>query len=322
MDVMFYEVFKEEEKELRRLLPKGIDAGYTWKTVQEADEASPPAGLISIRTQSIIPPDWAKKIKAILARSQGHDHLVKFRRETGSSAALGFLGNYCSRAVAEQAVLMMLALMRKLSLQEKQFASFSRDGLTGTECRGRKALVIGVGNIGREIVDIARGLKMDVKGVDIAPTLSGLEYVPFKEGLAWAEVVFCALSLTEQTQGMLNVEALGCVRTGCVFVNIARGEIAPLDDLQRLLEEGKIAGLGLDVYEEEGVLADALRAGNPERPCQAKRLLELSQDGRVVFTPHNAFNTKEALQEKSSLTVASVIAYLKEGEFPFPVPQA
>ena len=319
-DVMFYEVFEEEEREIKRILPEDIQAGFTSWTIQEKGDAQAPAKLISIRTQSRIPLNWSRSIKGILTRSQGYDHVLAFRREAETDIPCGFLANYCSRAVAEQAVLMMMALLRKLKNQEKNFSSFSRNGLTGLECRKRKVLVVGVGNIGREIVDIALGLKMEVKGVDISPVLKDLDYVPLSEGVAWADVVLCSLPLTEQTDGMLNYPTLEKADQGLVFVNIARGEISPVDDLKRLLDEGKIAGIGLDVYPQEGLLADSLRAQKPAEGPQGKILLELAKDERVLLTPHNAFNTKEALGQKASLTVESVISYLNKGTFPYSIP--
>ncbi len=240
-DVMFYEAFEEEEQEIKRILPREIRAGFTPKTIQEEGALPLPAALISIRTQSRIPLEWGQSLKGILTRSQGYDHVLAFRRECKTDIDCGFLGNYCSRAVAEQAALMMMALLRKLKKQEGNFISFSRDGLTGLECKGRKVLVVGVGNIGREIVDIARGLRMAVMGVDIDPALKDLDYVALSEGMAWADVVFCALSLTEKTDGMLDYRAFEKARQGVVFINIARGEISPVGDLKKLLDEGKIA---------------------------------------------------------------------------------
>ena len=320
MDVMFYEAFEEEEREIKKILPEEIRTGFTSKTIQEEGAAQAPSALISIRTQSRVPLSWDQDLKGILTRSQGHDHVDVFRRESKAEMAYGFLGNYCARAVAEQAALMMMSLLRKLKSQEKNFMSFTRDGLTGSECAGRKVLVVGVGNIGAQIVDIARGLRMDVKGVDLVKNFKDLQYVSLSEGIAWADVVLCALSLTEKTNGMLDYRAFEKARQGMVFVNVARGEISPIEDLKKLLDEGTIAAIGLDVYPQEGLLADSLRARRPEDSPQGRVVLGLAQKENVLLTPHNAFNTKEALEQKASLTVAAVVSYLKEGTFPYPVP--
>ncbi len=319
--VMFYEVFEEEKQAIETFLPGHIQAQYTDKTIQESQDVLPPAQIISVRTQSCIPVDWAPNIKAILTRSQGYDHLLAFQQEAKGNVVCGCLGEYCSRAVAEQAVLAMLFLLRKMPAQIRQFQNFQRDGLTGRESFGKKVLVIGVGNIGTEIVDIVKGLRMMVKGVDIDPRLPEFEYVSLPEGLKWAEVVFCALPLTEVTQKLLNFEVLSGVAKGLIFINISRGEISPIKDLEHLLAEGILGAIHLDVYDEEKELAEQLRKTPLQRDQErisdyAQRVLKLSKKENVLFTPHNAFNTQEALENKARLSAESVEKFLKEGYFP------
>ncbi len=321
-DVIFFEAFEEEEAEIRGLLPDGIRAQFTPKTIQEDGEESPPANLLSIRTQSQIPLEWAEDGRGVLTRSQGYDHLLSFQRQVEKNIACGYLGNYCARAVAEQAILTMMALLRKTKQQMRQLEVFDRDGLTGGECRGRNTLVVGVGNIGGEIADIAQGLRMHVRGVDIAPTRKEIDYVSLSEGIAWADAIFCALPLTEKTENMLNGSVLKKAKPGLVFINVGRGEISPIKDLKSLLDTGILAGIGLDVYPQEGALADAFRAGQGAKAPQGQTILELAQDDRAILTPHNAFNTKEALEQKASLTVASVVSYLENKTFPQPIPAA
>jgi D-lactate dehydrogenase len=108
-DVYFYEAFLEEEEALKRHLPPGIVAGYSPHTIQESSSALPPAPLISIRTQSIIPVGWASSLGGILTRSTGYDHVIGYFREAGRVLPAGYLPLYCSRAVAEQAILTCLA---------------------------------------------------------------------------------------------------------------------------------------------------------------------------------------------------------------------
>jgi D-lactate dehydrogenase len=319
-DIVFYEAFDEEQKAIKKHLPDNIRAAYTPKTIQEAKEKITPARIISIRTQSYVPLSWVKNLDGILTRSQGYDHLLAFRQDAGSVVACGYLGGYCARAVAEHAILMMMALMRKLKQQIRQFRSFARDGLTGGECQGKQLLVIGVGNIGAEAVALAKGLNMAVRGVDIAPGLAGLDYVSLPRGLAWADAAICALPLTGQTVNMLDYAAFQSAKPGLTFINIARGEISPVKDLKRLLDEGILGGIGMDVYPQEGVLADSLRAGKDETAPETRDILKLAQDERVIFTPHNAFNTQEALERKAALTSAAIVSFLKERTFPHPVP--
>jgi D-lactate dehydrogenase len=319
-DVVFYEVFAEETEAIKRFLPRNVKARFMAQPLREQDSGCHPARVISIRTQSRIPLSWATHLNGILTRSRGYDHLASYCREAGINIACGHLGDYCSRAVAEHAVMAMMALLRKLKRQIQSFDAFSRDHLTGVECRGRHALIVGVGCVGAQIVDIARGLRMEVKGVDIVARFRDLEYVSLREGLRWADVIFCACCLTGQTRGLLRYNVLKQARAGGVFINIARGEISPIEDLARLLSEGILSGLSLDVYEQEGVLADHLKGTRRSATVAIKKFLKLKNKDNIIFTPHNAFNTQEALEAKARLSAQAIQHFLQKGAFPAPVP--
>ena len=316
---MFYEVFAEEREALKRYLPKSLSIRFSQNTIQRDKQKTPPSRLISIRTQSIIPTLWAKNLSGVLARSSGFDHLLAFRHQTGNSIACGYLPSYCERSVAEHTILMMLALARKFKKQLKHFDSFQRDDLTGVECFGRHILVVGVGRIGSEIIHLAQGLGMRVKGVDLVKRLRTLDYVTLERGIHSTDVIVCALPLTRLTEGMLNYNLLRKAKKGTLFVNISRGEISPIRDLKRLLDEGVLSGIGLDVYEGEDGLAERLQIGRGVLTESEREILCLMKDDRVLFTPHNAFNTKEALERKARQSSEAVMAFLKKGSFPHPV---
>jgi D-lactate dehydrogenase len=209
----------------------------------------------------------------------------------------------------------MLALLRKFPQQLEQFEVFHRDGLTGGEAKGRRALIVGVGNIGWEIVGLARGLGMEVRGVDLVRRVKGVKYVDLREGIAWADVVFCALPLTKRTAGLMGQRLFFRAKRRPFLVNIARGEITPSQDMIRLLEGKILAGLALDVYQDEGLLAESLRSLCDDNPLvEAAHRLQSFEN--VIFTPHNAFNTTEALSAKCQQTVESVVMFLQKGRFP------
>lgn len=321
LDVMFYEVFEEEAVRLKALLPRSIKAGFTWKTVQEAPRRLPPASFISIRTQSIIPSEWGSLLSGILTRSAGYDHLLDYRQRVNKKIPGGYLPVYCGRAVAEQAILMMLALQRKLTIQLRQFAQFDRDGLTGCECLGKNMLVVGVGHIGREVVRLARGLNMNVRGVDLVRR-ERLTYVSLRPGLQWADVVVCALPLTEKTDGLLNYANLKLGRPTKIFINISRGEVSPTGDLLRLFREKRIAGVGVDVLAEEKSLSGFLRRRKKSRDQRLRQIQQLRKMDNCLLTPHNAFNTQEALERKARESVAAVVSFLRRKKFPSPIPSA
>jgi D-lactate dehydrogenase len=321
--VIFYEAFAEEAAAIRRLLPAGIDATYTDRTIQESGDAAPPAPVISVRTQSRLPTAWAPKLTAILSRSTGYDHLQAYAVAVAPAAgpALGYLPLYCHRAVAEQALLLWLALLRRLPRQMKQFRTFHRDHLTGGECAGRTLAVVGVGWIGAEVARLGAALGMRVLGVDRAPRFTDIAHVPLGEALAQADIVVCAMDLNPSNRGFFDAARWRQVKPGALFVNISRGELSPAVDLLAALASGQLAGVGLDVYNQEAELAVALRSGSPtsDHP-EVQATLALARRDDVICTPHNAFNTAEAVERKSEHSVRQLVALRDTGRFLWDAP--
>lgn len=329
-DAVFYEAFREEEEKLRKYLPSGKNYLFTWQTIQESGHKTPPAKIISTRTQSVFPDSWIDKLEGIITRSTGYDHVRDYFRRTGKSVPAAYLPDYAARAVAEQAMLLWTALLRKLNTQQKSFESFQRDGLTGREVREKTILVIGVGRIGSEIVDIASGLRMKVLGVDIAPRKEleekyKLQYVPLKTGLKQSDIVVCALPLTSETEGWLDYTVLKEMKKSSVFINIARGEISPASALLKLLNENTLSGVALDVYDCERELAGVLRDGKELKALDGKKfeevkaVTELMKKENVILTPHNAFNTMESVERKSERTAENLGDFFSKRSFRTPL---
>ncbi len=320
-DVFFYEAFAEERYLLEKLLPEGIKAGFAPETIQETGHSQPPAALISTRTQSQIPAAWKEQLAGILSRSTGYDHMIAYREENHFKGGVGYLPLYCNRAVAEQAMLLWMALLRKLPRQMKQFNTFSRDGLTGQECAGKTLLVVGVGNIGHEVVRIGKGLDMEVLGVDLVQKFDDVDYVKIEDGIQQAHIIVSAMNLTRKNRGYFHYNLLKKAPKGVILVNIARGELTPLKDLFQLLKEGHLGGLALDVYEQEKKLAVLLRGGQSDGDELLQMIRSMQAMPNVIFTPHNSFNSAEGVQRKAEHSVKQVVTFLREGRFLWEVPQ-
>jgi D-lactate dehydrogenase len=319
-DVFFYEAFQEEADALRSLLPASVSAGYTDATIQESGDAAPTARLISIRTQSQIPLGWAPQLDAILSRSTGYDHLAAYAAATTAPVALGYLPLYCHRAVAEQAMLLWMALLRRLPLQVEQFRTFHRDGITGRECTGRTLVVVGVGQIGHEVCGIGRALGMRVLGVDLDPRHANVDYADVATALPQADVLVSAMNLNRENVGYFNMAKWRSIKLGAVFVNISRGELSPSTTLLAALEAGHLSGVGLDVFDHEAKLAISLRGGTSVDDAEVAATLTLAQRDDCILTPHNAFNTAEAVHRKSEHSVQQIVAFRERGDFLWPAP--
>lgn len=330
-DVAFYEVFEEEESLLREFLPEKYRYRFTEKSIQDTGQSEPPAAVISIRTQSVIPNLWLDRIDGLFTRSTGYDHLAEIITSQGDRLQTGHLPNYAARAVAEQALLMMLMLARKIDQQRDAVKQFYRNGLTGSEIRGKTLSVIGVGHIGSEVARIGAGLEMELLGVDLIEKEEisgeyGLRYVAFEEAIVNADFIVCALPLTKLTRKMLDYSALRNAKSRAFLINPARGEITPSEDLLRLLEEHRLAGVALDVYDNESVLGSYLRgeiditdieSAEVQRSIQAT--LDLLRHPQVITTPHNAFNTRESTQQKTQQTAENIQHFLEDGIFRDPI---
>ncbi len=321
MDLFFYEAFKEEVIELRKYLPSSLKVAFTDKTIQEYDDSSPQSKLISIRTQSVIPVSWASDLNGILSRSTGYDHLTSYIQQIKKDIPCGYLPLYCSRAVAEQALLMWMGLSRKIKQQMANFDTFCRDGITGQECENKTLLVVGVGNIGYQIVKIGLGLGMKVFGVDIVKRHDSISYVSIEESISKADIIVCAMNLTGDNDKFFDYNSLKRSKKGTIFINISRGEFSPSTDLLKLIEEKHLGGLGLDVYTHEHDLATSIRGSDKSDNLETQSALKLSKKINVITTPHNAFNTKEALKRKAEHTVQQITNFLETKQFLWNIPK-
>lgn len=322
-ELFFYEAFAEEAERLRHYAAAAsVRVGHTPLTIQEAGHTAPPAPVISVRTQSVLPLDWAAQLRGILSRSTGYDHLTVYRAAAGESCPqLGYLPLYCARAVAEQAMLLWTALLRHLPRQVAQFATFHRDSLTGWESQGKTIALFGVGNIGYEIWRIATALGMTVRGVDPVQRHADVTYYSPADALAAVDIIVCAMNLTPANHRYFTRVVLAQAPRRPILVNIARGEFTPATVLEAALNDGLLSGVALDVFNEEATLAPALRANNPGMfTADNQALLRLHQRPEVILTPHNAFNTAEAVERKSEQSLRAFLHYRETGAFLWPIP--
>lgn len=319
MDIFFYEAFREEARLIKENLPKHIKAGFAKETIQEhikeTGNKALQAKVISLRTQSKIPDAWLGGLDGILARATGYDQIKKY----SPKIHCGHLPLYCNRAVAEQAMLLWMNLLRKLPVQLRQFEKFKRDGLTGRECKGKKIVIYGIGNIGYEIYKIAKGLEMKAYGVDIVENYKDVNYVAKTQGIKKADIVVSAMNLTDKNKGYFNYELLKKSKPGLIFINISRGELSPAKDILKLLDENHLSGVALDVYDNEAIIGEGLRNDKKNQPL-IQEILKLNEKDNAILTPHNAFNTIESTQRKAIQSVEQIVHFIENGEFLWEIP--
>jgi D-3-phosphoglycerate dehydrogenase len=160
--------------------------------------------------------------------------------------------------------------------------------------------LVGAGSIAAALARLGRAIGMRVQAWTYHPTPEraeqlGVNFVTLDELLRTSDVVSLHVKLTEQSRGLIGARAFDLMKPGAILVNTARGPIVDSQALVAALKAGKLAGAGLDVYEQEPLSAD-----DPILTCE-----------QVVLTPHNADQTPEGMDILNGGAVDNVIAFLE-----------
>lgn len=250
-------------------------------------------------------------VKMVALRCTGYNNV-----DLVAARALGLkvtrVATYSPHSVAEHAVALLLALNRKIhrAYNRVRELNFSVNGLVGFDLHGRTAGIIGTGRIGRITAGILQGFGMRVLAHDPHPDERwaqprSIEYRPLPEVLGESEVVSLHVPLMPQTRYLIREETLGWMKPGVVLINVSRGALIDTTALIEALKNGRVGGVGLDVYEEEeGIFFEDL-SGQVLQDDELARLLTFPN---VLITSHQAFLTREALAEIARVTVANLRA--------------
>lgn len=203
-------------------------------------------------------------------------------------------------AVAELTIGLMLAWARKIPEADKAMkeGKWIKSELAGTELKDKTLGIIGTGRIGREVAQRAKTLGMNLLGYDVEKSdkfkeMSG-EYVELEELLQNSDYVTLHVPLIPPTEHMIGEKELDLMKSTAVLVNAARGPIVDEEALIKALENEKIAGACIDVYEHD----------SPEESS-------LTQLDNVILTPHLGASTKEAQRTAGILAAEKIRENLK-----------
>jgi D-lactate dehydrogenase len=334
--------FVELEDEAKALFEEAF-AQHEVSFVERLDEVPEDTEIVSVFITEKIDGSFLDDhplIRLIATRSTGCDHIdldVCDKRGVG----VANVGNYGENTVAEHTFALMLALSRRLRDSERAVRTgrFSRERLRGFDLRGKTLGVVGAGRVGLHVIRIGTGFGMRVLAYDEAPhsfysELLDFRYASFEELLRESDMITLHVPLTPTTRHMINRDALALCRPGVLLINTARGGLIESGALIEALDAGQVAGVGLDVLEDERVfrggatqilsekIAERVRssAGAIIRETSAQRVSEFSKlvahhrllnRPEVVLTPHVAFNSHEAMERLNGITVENINAYLK-----------
>ncbi|MBO1905471.1 hydroxyacid dehydrogenase [Microvirga sp. 3-52] len=318
-------IFEEAEWERQAYAALGpdYDVTSTPEPLNERTFAHADAEIVSTRTGSDLGADMLRRfpnLRLVATRSTGFDHVDREFCRTNGIVVCNVPG-YGDVTVAEHVFALLLALGRHLTsaVERTRRGDFSQAGLRGFELSGKVLGVIGTGRIGRCAIRIARGFGMQVLAFDRYPDPEaaqalGFRYEEFDAVLRQADVVTLHVPATRQTTGLLSDREFGMMRKGAVLINTARGEVVDAAALVRALVDGKLAGAGLDVLPDETLVGDEARlfAEGTEGQHDLRALVAnhvLLRFPNVLVTPHNAYNTNEAVRRIVDTTIANIGAF-------------
>ena len=248
-------------------------------------------------------------VKYITTRSVGTDHFDK-RAAERYQIQLSNVPAYSPQAIAEHAVALAFALNRQLitSDHHSHHFDFRNDELIGFNFSGKTVGLIGLGNTGLAVARIFNGLGCHVIGYDLyfpeeAPAITA---VNLETLLATADIISLHLPLTQTTKYLINQKSISQMKKGVMLINTSRGALVNTVDVLEGVESGKIGYLGLDVYEhEKGLFFE----DHQQDAVKDDLLLRLMAQKNVLVTPHQAYLTREALQEIADQTIKNLDSF-------------
>lgn len=264
--------------------------------------------------------DKMPKLKFIATMSTGFDH-IDIEESKKRNIIISTVPKYGEITVAEHTFALIFALSRRIieSRDQVRKGEFSPEGLTGFDLFGKTLGIIGVGNIGRHVVRIAKGVGMEVLGYEkhenpkVAEQL-GFRFVDLETLLSESDIITLHLPLLPETEHFLNEDKFEKMKKGVVIINTSRGPIIDTKALIAALDSGKVGAAGLDVLEGEPLLHEEKEIFSKELK---KEDIMVALEGRMLFerpnvliTPHNAFNSKEALERILKTTEENIYGFL------------
>lgn len=222
---------------------------------------------------------------------------------------------YSPSAVAEHALALILTLNRKThkAYNRVRESNFSLERLTGFNLKGKTIGVIGTGKIGTEFCKNMVGLGCNVIAQDPYPNDElhkiGIKYLEPENLLHQSDIISLHCPLTPESKHLINWHTIKQMKPGVMLINTSRGALIKTKDAIKGLKKGRIGYLGMDVYEqEEGLFFRDLS----ENIIQDEDIMRLMSFPNVLITSHQAFFTREALEQIATTTIENIRAFKKQ----------
>lgn len=321
MKIIFYGLWPELANRLKiklKKIPLAIHAEGI-----NPDNLDPKTEILAVFVESPVTKEIIRRLprlKLIATMSTGYDHLDLAECKKRGIIVCN-VPSYGDNTVAEHTFALILGLTRKLFLSVKRVKEGQYDfhGLRGVDLKGKTIGVIGTGRIGSNVIRLAKSFAMQVIACDAFPnkTLAaklGFAYVSLAKLLKTADIITLHAPLLKSTRHLINQKNINTIKPGSYLVNTARGALVDPEALLGALQSNRLAGAGLDVLEDEDLLHhESELIGHHCTNCQIKTSLMnnlLIDHPNTIITPHNAFNSAEALQRIVDVTAENIKSFL------------
>ncbi len=264
-----------------------------------------------------------KRLKLVTTMSTGFDHvdLTECRKR---KITVCNVPSYGENTVAEHTFGLLLTISKKLfeSIERTKKGDFTTDAsLRGFDLKDKTIGIIGTGRIGAHVARIAKGFEMNILAFDIHPNNRlaqqlGFKYVTLSNLLKRSDIITLHTPLTKKTHYLINRKNIKLIKKGAVLINTARGGLVETEALIQALNNKIISYAGLDVLEDETAIKEEkeLLSDAFKKKFNLRTLLEehvLMHAPNVYVTPHNAFNSTEALERIMDVTIDNIKSFLK-----------
>lgn len=242
--------------------------------------------------------EHAPKLKVISKYGVGTDNIdLNYAREKGIPVTVTTGAN--KDAVADYTIALMLAAARRMLPIDKACRQLNWNKITSVDVWGKTLGLVGLGAIGKGVAARARGFNMNILAYDLIKDEAyasehQIDYVNLNELLRTSDFISLHLPLTEQTHHLIGAKELASMKETAVIVNTARGGLINEQALLEALQENRIWGAGMDVFEQE--------------PPQDKGFLELDN---LIIGSHCAASTYQAIENMGVMAAANVLEYLR-----------
>lgn len=281
-----------EDIDLSKFSTLGTFTTYNFSTTEQIPERVKDADIV-ITNKGLINEQTignASNIKLVCVTATGTNNLDKTYLEQRNIKWHNVAG-YSTESVAQHTFAMLFYLLEKLSyydayVKEGKYAndtSFTHFAEHFNEICGKTWGIIGLGNIGRRVADIAKAFGANVIYYSTTGNNNqkGYQRVDFDTLLSTSDIISVHAPLTEETEGLINADAISKMKSNVIFLNAGRGAIVVEQDLADALDDNRIAAAGLDVLCEE-----------PMNPNSA--FLHIQDSKKLLITPHIAWASIEA----------------------------